>query len=631
MVVAALSEMLYREVVLRHAWYGLSSGLVAGLLVGLIEAVSILAGINTGEYTALLYAALLYSAAGAAAGALVGVGLAALHRLVGTSDPVGWSVGFAAVFVGLVWTILRGGIQRAIYNGRPLDGTAEIVLAVGCVGAAVFLVWLGAILVQRTPLKIIRRPRGTAAFYAVVLTLAAVFSLTPGRPSAPLDKHQPPDLAEHPNVLLVVVDALRADRLGAYGATTGLTPNIDRLAAEGIVFEQAFAHASWTRPAMASLLTSSPPSVHGTERRGVGLPDDLQTVAELLSSRTYLTGGIPNDRDVARAFNFQQGFDWFDYQPPRVLPGATESTERLTLYQVIRRLRLRGRGPQPVVRHYRPAEDVLGAARSFIEQADGQRWFLWAHLMEPHPPYFHRPLNGEASLLPGQAPGPRELPQVQARYADEVRWLDSQLGALLSWLEARGELSQTAIILTADHGTELNDHGGWRFGETLYDEVLRVPLIIWLPDRQLAGARAGWQVRQIDIAPTIAGLVGAPPPDGWFGRELLEPGMAPWALGEAPAPRARQVLAETSFRGTEMSALRAEGWKYIRVSPGHPRRLGAEELYNVRADPQERASLAGREGAMQARMSSRLREARERLRSPAAPLPPPDHVATPPR
>ena len=225
--------------VLRHAWYGLSSGLIAGLLVGLIEAVSILAGINTGEYAALLFAALLYSVAGMAAGGLVGLGLAVLHRVAGTSDPLGWSLGFTSVFVGLLWTILRRSIQRSLYNGRPLDGTGELVLAMGCVGAAIFLIWFGAILVHRTPLKILRRPRGTAAFYAVVLTLSAVFSLTPGQPYAPLDKHQPPDLAEHPNVLFVVVDALRADRLGAYGGPPGLTPNIDRLAAEGIVFEQA--------------------------------------------------------------------------------------------------------------------------------------------------------------------------------------------------------------------------------------------------------------------------------------------------------------------------------------------------------------------------------------------------------
>ncbi|MFT4978186.1 MAG: arylsulfatase A-like enzyme [Myxococcota bacterium] len=606
---------------LRHTWYGLSSGLIAGLIVGLIEAVSILAGINTGEYAALLFAAVLYSLAGALIGVGVGLVLAILHRLFGTSDPTSWAMGFAAVTSGLSWLVLRGAITRSIYNERSLDAAGEVVLLLGCVGGGLSLVWLGSILLHRTPLKILRRPRGTAAFYAIMLVLAAVFSLTPGRPSGELDKHQPPDLAEHPNILFIVVDALRTDRLGAYGGSRGLTPTMDRLAAEGIVFEQAFAHAAWTRPAMASLMTSSPPAAHGTDRRISALPESAETLAEVLSNRSYLTAAIPNSRDVARAQRFQQGFDRFDYHAPRMLPGATESAQRLTLYGVLRRLHTRSGAPQRVVSYYRPAEDVVGAARELISSAGGQRWFLWTHLMEPHPPYFYRPLDGRAELLPGTVPQPQDVGRVQAQYDAEVRWVDARLGELIEWLREQGQLEHTAIVLTSDHGTELLDHGGWGFGETLYDEILHVPLIIRLPDQQHAGARVDWQVRQLDIAPTIAGLVGAPPPDTWQGRDLLEPGFESWLLGEAPPPKERPIIAESTFRGSEMAALRAEGWKYIRVSPGHPRRLRAEELYQTGPDPHERESLAGREGAMQARMSSRLRQSRERLRPPPADAP----------
>jgi len=617
----ALSGACIHGGVLRHVWYGLSSGLVAGLLVGLIEAISILAGINTGEYTALLFAALLYSVAGAGVGVGVGVVLAVAHRLLSTSPPVSWAAGFAAVFVGLSWTILRDLVQRTVYNARPLELSSEAVLAVGCLGAAAFLIWFGSILVQRTPLKILLRPRGTAAFYAVVVVLSAVFSLTPGHPLAPLDKHQPPDLAEHPNVLLLVVDALRPDHLGAYGSPDGLSPSIDRLAAEGVVFEEAFGHAAWTRPAMASLLTGRLPQTHGTDRRGTALPSSIETVAELLSRRTYLTIGLPNDRDVSRAFNFHQGFDRFSYTPPRLLPWVTESVQRLSLYGALRRLHIRSGAPQHVVAHYRPAEDILGAARQEIAAAGGQRWFLWAHLKEPHAPYFHRPLNGRAELLPDRRPPADRASQIRARYADEVRWVDQRIGEFIGWLEDSGQLEDTIVIVTADHGTELLDHGSWGHGETLYDEILRIPLVIRLPGREHAGLRAGWQVRQIDIAPTIAAQVGAPPLDGWQGRDLLGPGLEAWLVGEAPAPRSRPVLAGSSYRGTEMSALRADGWKFIRTGTGHPRRLQPEELFRVAQDPGERQSLVGREGATQARMSSQLRTSLEHLQPQA---PPPD-------
>lgn len=591
---------------LRHAWYGLSSGLIAGLIIGLIEAVFILAGINTGEYAALLFAALFYSLTGGLAGVAVGFALALLHRLFKVSDPFSWTLGFSASFVGLLWVILRQIIQSVVYHGRPIGSNAEVILFLGCLGAALFLLWFGTILMQRTPLKILLRVRGTGAFYLTILLLAAVFSLAPVRPMTDFDKHQPPDLEEHPNVLLIVVDGLRTDRIGAYEGRPGLTPVMDRLASEGILFEQAFTSSPAARPALATLMTSSPPSVHEMDWDRSELPESAETLAEVLSSRTYLTAGFPNSRTVARSQNFQQGFDQFDYRPPALFLGETESIQRLVMFRLFRDRYLRSGWPQSVVAHYRPAKDIFFSAREAIEAAGDQRWFVWAHLMDVHPPYFARPLNGQAELLPGTVPAPQHRPRIMSLYDSEVSWVDSRIGDMLQWLESTGQMRNTVIILTASHGTELQDHGGWGFGHSLYDEVLRVPIIIRLPNGGFAGARAGWQVRLMDISPTIAKLVGGRQPESWLGRNLLGPSFTAWADGEAPPPRDRVVTARTSHHGVDMSSIRTEGWKFIRMSAPAPHQQ-REELYQIIQDPLERQTLAGQEGAMQARMSSMLR------------------------
>lgn len=598
--------------VLRHLWYGPSSGLIAGLLVGLCEAVLILAGVNTGEYTALLAAALLYSLCGAGVGCVVGVLLLLLHRLFRTSDHLGWALGFSLVFVGLQWVVLHGLVQRAIYNNHPLDVGVEVALLAGCLLVFGFLTWFGTILVHRTPLKILRQPRGTLAFHGSGIILAAVFSLTPGQGNRVDEHHQPPDLAEHPNVLLIVVDGLRVDRMGLYGGAPDLTPNLDAFAEEAIVFEQAYTGATWVRPALAGLMTSEPAVMHATDRRTARLPDTASTIAEMMAEQTYHTIGVPNDRDVGRAYNFHQGFDRFDYRPAGLFPGESESTQRLTLFALLRRLYIVNGSRQQVGNHYRPTEEILSVVREEIQTSGDQRWFAWVQLKETTPPYFHRPLNGHAEFLPGSRPTNRQLPEIQEAYAAEVRHVDAQIGAFLEWLRETERLEDIAVIITASHGTELLDHGGWGFGETLYDEVLHVPLLIRLPQAAFGGTRAGWQVRLLDVGPTIAHLVNARRPTSWHGRNLLGPGFEAWCSGETSPPRELPVFANTSYQGHEMEALRAEGWKFIRVSEGHPRRLRPEELYRVSSDAKERTSLAGIEGAMQAKMSSRLRQGGER-------------------
>ncbi len=592
-----------------RVWFGISSGLIAGTLVGFCEGIYVLAGASTGEYVALIYGSVLYGLAGMVAGAVVGMALALLGLLVSLRPPLAWTVGFVTVFSGLGLILARYLIRQGVYDNLPLPMGTEALLLVGAAMVVAVGIWLGLILLQRTPLKILLTVRGTVTLEGLFLLLAAIFSFTPVDFDSLTDltpeRHQPPDLHEHPNIILIVVDTLRADHLGAYGETMGLTPALDRLAAQGVVYEQAFASATWTRAAMASLMTSTPPSVHRTATPMASLPEEQVTIAELLSDRDYITGGLPNDLNVTRSFNFQQGFDYFQYLAPRYLAGATESASRLSFYRFLH-LQLQRSQPahvRPRVEdHYQPAEQVLQQAQRFVRANASQRFFLWIHLMEPHEPYFPHPLGGESISRAASPWPPRgEAPRIRQLYAGEVGWLDQQVGGFLRWLEESGLADETVVILTADHGEELGDHGGWWHGSTLYEEQLHIPLIIRLPDARGAGARISQQVSQLDIAPTIAWLSGGQADPSWQGRSLM-------GIDQLGPRRDRPLIAEEHAEGSELRAIREGGWKYIRARPGNTRGLATEELYHVAVDPHERHNLIGREGATQARLAARLRQ-----------------------
>lgn len=593
---------------LRRAWYGISSGLIAGTLAGLCEAIYILASATTGEYIALIFGSVLYGAVGMVIGAAIGLLLAFLTRLL--SEPVAWSLGFVIVFAGMGWSVMR----MMLHEDEPvLSSLAELSMVSVVLGVIALGMWLGPIILQRTPLKILLRLRGTLALEGTVLLLAAAFSFTPGEPKGESmypEKHQPPDLIEHPNILLITADSLRADHIGTYGHPGGLTPSLDELSRDAIVFDQAFASAPWTRASMASAFTAMPPSTHQVQSNHVGLPDGLTTLAEALSARTYVTAGFPNDIDVARSFNFQQGFDYFDFQAPRPLAGATESASRLRLYRLLREQWL-SRVPARVEDHYQPAEVVLEEAQRFITINRDRRWFVWVHLMEPHEPYFSH--QGGSVRLEHAT----RVSQTRAQYAAEVSWMDQQLGVFFGWLKREGLMDTSVVVLTADHGTEFEGHGGREHGRTLYDEQLHVPLMLRLPRGADGGVRVPWQVRQIDLAPTLTGLVGSTQPTDWVGASLLDPEFRSWLERPASARvSGRPLIAETWQRGTRLTAIRSEGWKYIRTSNPSEQGGGGEELYHVANDPEERVDLAGREGARQAKMAAMMRRELARSQEP---------------
>ena len=217
------------------------------------------------------------------------------------------------------------------------------------------------------------------------------------------------------------------------------------------------------------------------------------------------------------------------------------------------------------------------------------RWFLVVHYMDPHDPYFAHPYDGTAiSRVETPRPSPDDTARMKELYAGEVRYMDEHLGRLMEWAEGEGLLENTMVVVTSDHGEEFGEHDGWWHGNRLYDEQIRVPLIIRYPREE--GPRASVTsdlVRSIDVAPTVAELAGSAPGPRWQGVSLLRE-------YELRDPLDRVGLAETVFEGWSTVALRDRDWKLIRNEGARPRfePRPPSELYFLRGDPGEQHDLA---------------------------------------
>ena len=319
-----------------------------------------------------------------------------------------------------------------------------------------------------------------------------------------------------PNVLVVSVDTLRADHLGAFGYGRETSPFLDSLAREGVRFERAFAPASWTLPSHMSLFTSSYPHTHRVENEQRSLPEAIPTLATILRDAGYRTTGFVSWVYLSASFGFDQGFDAFH----ELLPPAGQ------------------RGPDG---HYAvKAGPFVDEVLAWADESPGEPFFLFLHLCDPHMSYeppleiareFDPTLDGVQhgdydhlkQYIRGLHPaavrvGPDELARATALYDGEIRYTDTELGRLFLGLEQRGLLDETLIVFNSDHGEEFDDHGSMEgHGWTLYDEVLHVPLILVFPDGRGAGATVERVVQTIDVAPTILDLLDLSPPPSFEG------------------------------------------------------------------------------------------------------------------
>jgi arylsulfatase A-like enzyme len=432
--------------------------------------------------------------------------------------------------------------------------------------------------------------RGAAARRAALAaTLALVVSAAR---AADADRPRVPAPPPRPwNVVVYVIDTLRADRLGCYGGPADATPRIDAFAHEAIRFGHGIAQSSWTLPSIASMMTGLGPPRHGAFGPAHAVRPDAPTLAQLLADAGYSTAAYVTNYLGSGAFGLDRGFARFRFYRER---GATRDKVYLRSDALHRR----------IVR--------------WLASSPRTPFLLWVHASDPHYPYLPRPRdmrwreaqpagadeirrivdelrplhNGNeawgarpAYLAPDTAALLRDL------YAGEVRAADAWFGRLLDELQARALLEQTIVILTSDHGEEFLEHGGLAHGQTLHREVLDVPFLVRLPGGLGGGAVVDGLARHVDLLPTILQLVGIPAPPALDGVPLLGT--------DAEVPD--EAYAALQLGRFDQDAVLTRRWKAIRN-----RNTWRIRVFELASDPMELVDVAADDAA-------RLRWATTRL------------------
>jgi arylsulfatase A-like enzyme/uncharacterized membrane protein YbhN (UPF0104 family) len=568
---------------------GFGAGVLGGLAIGVAEAGVIWAGGFGEEAQVLWYGPLAYALVLGLAGLAGGLALAVLP--MDEAEVRGWTPSLAllaaALPMALAITVFR--VRRDLYLEQmpPLPVLAAILGAAGAV--ALLLFFLGPRLF-RTRAGAVASPFPALALLVAALAAGAIAArqLAPGKAGPPPASGVPALLAERPNVILVMVDTLRADHLSCYGSDLR-TPALCSLVepGQGTAFH-AFSHSSWTRPAAATLLTSLLPTSHGVMSKPSSLSPEVTLLPELLAQAGYATGGIAANINLAPSFGFDQGYGEYHYLAPDYLAGAQESSSKLILYQIARSVWFKVKPGLRFGDFYQDSAVVNEVAFDFLERHRDSRFFLFLHYMDPHDPYFRHPYDGHAIARVGnQNPDPARVAEMRELYRGEIEYLDASFARLLEKVRELGLWDQTLIVLTADHGEEFQDHGGFWHGLTLYDEQVRVPLLVkWAgPGPRPADGSSGHPVGLLDVAPTILARAGAAVPTSLQGVDL--------ALPAAQRPERNRVLFfEEDHEGNVLRGVRADGWKLLEANPGNPRGLAPTELFHVDRDPGERSDLA---------------------------------------
>ncbi|MEM1180194.1 MAG: sulfatase, partial [Acidobacteriota bacterium] len=350
-----------------------------------------------------------------------------------------------------------------------------------------------------------------------------------------------------PNVIVYVVDSLRADHLGAYGYAGGTSPALDRFAEQATLFLHPSAQSSWTRTGVASILTGADPWQHGVQGRLDALAEDVPFLPEVLAARGYRTAGFVTNGNLSAGFGFGRGFETYEH-----LPETTSEWVHVT------------------------SADLHARVLEWIDDGreDPRPFFLYIHSTDPHYPY--RLDLGVEESVPLESPqwgsvarvvdlqlgrAQAEIGELEATvelYDREIAYNDHHFGLLVDSLRDRGLWRDALMVYTADHGEEFLDHGGWGHGQTLELEQLHVPLVIRFP-RQSQGLRIGNLVSQNDIAPTILGYLGATWPDG-RGQSLMP------LVRPEPVPWNRVSLASLQLDGFSLASARFGTFFWIEKS-----------------------------------------------------------------
>jgi len=375
---------------------------------------------------------------------------------------------------------------------------------------------------------------------AALATILAMSSLTPHAQESKSD------------LLLITIDTLRADRVGAYGYSAAETPQLNRLAAEGVLFENAFTHSPVTLSAHAALLTGRLPFQHGVRSNSLyRLPKEEKTLAEILGSAGYQTAAFVSAAALDHDFALNQGFSVYDDELNSLEEG-----------QLIAE---------------RSASATASRAIGWLQKIADSPFFLWVHFFDPHHPY--------------APPEPFRSRFQASPYDGEIAYSDREIGRVLDELARIGRRQRTLVVVAADHGEGLGEHGEETHGVFVYDSTLRVPLIMAGPGVPRGARDERGPVGLVDVLPTLLGRLGVAPQGSLSGRDLFEDGPADFLYAET-------YLTRDFYNWSPLHALRTERYKFIEA----PR----PELYDLRSDPGERRNVVAERANTARQLASRL-------------------------
>jgi len=373
------------------------------------------------------------------------------------------------------------------------------------------------------------------------------------------------------NVLFITLDTTRADHIGCYGYPLIKTPNIDGLAAEGILFQNATAQCPLTLPSHSSMFTGSYPFFHGVrDNGGFYLEDDQVTMAEVLQQAGWATSAFVGAFVLDSRWGIDQGFDYyydnFDFAKYKKI--SLDSVQR-------------------------EGGEVIKAFFEWFEENSPERFFSWIHLYDPHTPY--EPPEPYRTQYEGQGYG---------LYDGEIAYTDHLIGRVLETLREKGRLEKTVVVVVGDHGESLGEHHESSHGFFIYDATVSVPMIIRIPSAELRGKTIAAQVQNIDLMPTLCELLGLPVPAAVQGQSLLP------LIGGRDSKQDTEAYSESyypryHYGWSELKSLRTSRYKFIQA----PR----PELYDLSLDPREKNNIFSRESSLAEKFARKLDELEEKM------------------
>jgi arylsulfatase A-like enzyme len=413
-----------------------------------------------------------------------------------------------------------------------------------------------------------------------------------------------------PNVLLISIDTLRPDHLSCYGYEHDTSPRIDRLAGEGVLFENHVSSSSWTLPSHTALFTSVPDFVHGvTDVRSTALAPGFTTLAERFRAAGWQTAGFFSGPYLHPSFGLAQGFQ--HYENCTSYAASFEHRDRED-WIFDRDLMLDSHKDST-------GERVLDAVTQWLSTREERPFFAFVHLWDPHfdfvppapwdehfDPGYEGPIDGRDFYYDNDRYGPsikpRDLQHLLALYDGEIRWTDSIVGKLLDHLDTLAASDDTIVALTSDHGTEFFEHSWKSHRSTLFDELVRIPLVIRAPGRLPAGTRVRAQTRMIDLGPTLLELAGLEAVHGVLGESLIPLTRA----GHGDLGESRDALSELDGDWSHLRCLRTPRAKLI-----HDLERKQFELFDLEQDPHELRPIETLDSELGRDMAQRYRAAME--------------------